>query len=165
MNYVIVDGELRHYGVKGMKWGVIRASKKLAKATTKEERDAAISSLKKHRSKGAAKVEKLKKKAPKLQENMENMIVKNEIKAAKLNDKAAKARRKEYSLFTSKRKAAKLEFKAKKLEARAASLLASSNNAKAKVLANKTMQEAFNREISNIDQILVDRGKKYLKGA
>ena len=43
--------ELYHYGVKGMRWGVRRAQKKLAKATTKEDRDKAIAALKKHKEK------------------------------------------------------------------------------------------------------------------
>lgn len=30
------QNELQHYGVPGMRWGVIRAKKKLAKASTQE---------------------------------------------------------------------------------------------------------------------------------
>ena len=29
--------ELKHYGVKGMRWGIIRAQKKLSRATTDED--------------------------------------------------------------------------------------------------------------------------------
>jgi hypothetical protein len=39
MEYVIVNGELYHHGVKGMKWGVRREQKKLAKAQKKWDRD------------------------------------------------------------------------------------------------------------------------------
>ena len=59
------DGELMHYGVPGMKWGVRRATKRLSKATTKEQRDKAVGKLETHRAKASAKIEKLNKKRPK----------------------------------------------------------------------------------------------------
>ena len=83
------DGELMHYGVKGMKWGVRRASKQLSKATTNEERDRAISKLEKHRSKASAKIDKLTKKQPKLQKKVDKAIQKNDVKAAKIDRQVA----------------------------------------------------------------------------
>ena len=165
MEYVIQDGELCHYGVKGMKWGVRRASKRLSRATTDDERRKAVSSLQKHRSKGSAEIAKLKKQQPKLQSKADRAVVKYDTEAARLANDAAKARKKMGRRFTSEKKAEKLYLKANTLETQAAVLKAKSSEAKAKIQANKTMQEAFQREIDNIDRILVERGKKYLKGA
>ena len=48
---------LQHYGVRGMRWGIRRASKTLSKSSsTSEQREKAISSLQKHRAKATKKV-------------------------------------------------------------------------------------------------------------
>lgn len=165
MNQYREPDSLQHYGVKGMKWGVRRASKRLYKATTDDERRKAVASLQKHRSKGSAEIAKLQKKQPKLEANAERAVVRYDPKIAKLSGQAARARRKMGRVFVTNSQYDRLRWKAERWEAQAASLKASSAEAKAKVQANKTMQEAFQREIDNIDQILVERGKKYLKGA
>ena len=156
--------ELYHYGVKGMRWGVRRATKRLSKATTDEKQKSAVASLQKHKSKGSAEIEKLRKKQPKLQAKADRAVEKYDLKAAKLNTKAAKARKKMGGTFVSARKAEKLYIKAKKLETKASVLQGKSDTAKSKVKANKSMQEAFKREIDNIDQALLDRGRQYLNG-
>ena len=61
--YITTDGELYHYGVKGMKWGVRRAQKALSKASSSRDSDRALSKLQKHRDKGSAELAKLKKLA------------------------------------------------------------------------------------------------------
>ena len=165
MNQYQESDSLQHYGVKGMKWGVRRASKRLSKATTDDERRKAVSSLQKHRSKGSAEITKLQKKQPKLEEKAERAVVKYDTKAARLTSKAARARRRMGGVFVSNSKAERLYTQARTLETKAYVLKSKSAEAKAKVQANKTMQEAFQREIDNIDQILIERGKKYLKGA
>ena len=156
------NDELTHYGILGMRWGVRRTRAQLDRASTKDGRDKAISKLNKYRTKGAAEIDKLKKKGVKLEKQSENLIIKNETKAANLNKQAAKKRSKMYGFFTSQEEAKDLEFQAKKLEARANELIASSKNAKAKVESNSTMIKAFQREIDNIDDALVKAGKKYL---
>lgn len=155
--------ELYHYGVKGMRWGVRRATTKMFKRDQpKVYRDQAMSSLKKHREKGTAEIAKLKKRGVKLTETVEKQTIKNETKAAKLRNKAAKKRNKMYGLFTSRKKAAKLEYKANKMDAKAAKLETKAARAKTLLNKNKTMIGAFEREISNIDSALVNYGKWYL---
>lgn len=143
--------ELYHYGVVGMKWGVRRATKKLNKATTKEQRDKAIAKLQKHRTKATAKIDKLNKKLPPL---------KDDRYAQKLKAKSAKAKRKATRWFTSEERAQKLLTKAMKLDAKSDAIIARSNEAKIKLEQNKTMQRLFNEGISNIDKALASTKRK-----
>ena len=156
--------ELYHYGVRGMRWGVRRATKRLSKATTDDKRKSAVASLEKHRTKGSAEIEKLQKKEAKLQAEVDRSAVKYDVKAAKFSTKAAKARKKMGGRFVSARKAERLYMRSKALDAKASVLREKSSTAKVKIQANKTMQEAFKREIKNIDKALVDRGREYLNG-
>lgn len=156
--------ELQHYGVKGMRWGVKRATKQLYKATTSEQKAKAVAKLQKHRDKASKEVAKLEKKHPKLEQKVEQKIVKNETKAAKLSDKAASKRNRAYGLFTSQNKSEKLIYEANKLQARADALNAKSKKAKAELQRNETMQAAFKKGINEIDQTLVSKGRKYING-
>lgn len=156
--------ELYHYGVKGMRWGVRRASKQLSNATDSASRAKAISSLNKHKQKGSAEIAKLEKQNIKLEKKVEDRAFTIDNKAAKLTAKAAKKRDKSYGLFVSQRRHRKLQFKAKKLEAKAAKLTTKSDQYKTKIEGNKEMVKAFQREINNIDQVLVDKGRKYING-
>lgn len=174
MNYIIDNGtfyecatesndELAHYGVKGMRWGVRRNTKRL-RSDDSGTREKAVASLQKARSKGAAEVAKLKKKGVKLEQKHEQHVIKSETKAARLNEKAAKQRNKAYGLFVSKNKMAKRLGKAQVLEAKANALTTKAANAKAKINSNEAMIKAFEREISNIDTALTSRGRKYVNG-
>ena len=162
--YVIVNGELKHYGVKGMKWGVRKATKLLSKATTREERDKAVASLQKHREKSTAKIAKLNKKAVKLQKKVDEKIRVNDPRAAKLQAKAAALRNKKYGLFVSKEKADQIEFKAAKIENEAKRLKALSDKAKAELTNNQRMIQAFETGIKDIDKTLAEAGKRYING-
>lgn len=171
-NYIISNGtfydcgsddELAHYGVLGMKWGVRRNTRRLSSSDS-ATRAKAAGALRKSRDKGSAQIAKLKKKGVKLEEKHEQHIIKSETKAAKLNAKAAKQRRKAYGLFTSSGKTAKRLGKAQLYETKANALTAKANEAKAKINKNNAMIKAFEREISNIDTALADRGRKYING-
>lgn len=162
-NYEMGD-ELQHYGVLGMKWGVRRASRNLSSATTREQRDKAVASLQKHRTKGEAKVQKLEKRHVKLEKDVERAITKSDTKASEIARKAAHKRNKAYGTFVSKRRSDKLLFKANKLDAKANNLKALSEDAKAKLAKNEKMTEMFNREIKNIDNALLDKGRRYING-
>ena len=76
MNYSYKTNELYHYGVKGMRWGVRRASKQLTKATTSDSRNKAIANLNKHREKASSEVSKLKKQRVKLDDKLRKATTK-----------------------------------------------------------------------------------------
>lgn len=165
MDYILTDnGELYHYGVKGMKWGVRRAQKRLSSASTRDERAAAVSSLKKHKQKGSAKLEKLQNKTAKLEKRANDTRLKYESKAPGMRATAARKRAKSYGLLNtdlsvwSRRKAAA------RLEAKAAGLESTAMKAKLKLEKNQRMIKAFQTEISKIDKTLAESGRRYING-
>lgn len=163
--YNTSDEELYHYGVKGMRWGVRRASKQLSNATTDKQREKAVSSLNKHREKSTDKITKLEKARPKLEKKVEQQITKNDVKATKLQQKAAHKRDKGYNaLLMSQKRRQKNIFKADRLQAKADALKADSEKAKAMLAKNDAMTKAFKQGISTIDKALVENGRRYVNG-
>lgn len=155
--------ELYHYGVRGMRWGVRRASKTLISTkASSDKKKKAVASLQKHKQKATKKVIKLTAKNEKLGKKNDKFILKNDAKIAKLNRKAAKKRAKAYGLFTSKSKTEKLKFKAEKLEAKAAKLSTKRDEVKAKMAKNDRLISMYNEGISHINKVSVSNGKKYL---
>lgn len=159
------DDTLEHYGVKGMRWGVRRAKKQLSKASSKEAHDKAISTLNKHRQKGEAKIKKLSGKAAALEKQRDKQIVKDDVKAAELHQKALKTRDKMGKRRVSTEKAIKLQIKADALDARAERIRANSELTKRQIEQNHTMQKAFKEQISLIDETIAEEGKRYLKAS
>lgn len=157
-----MDSEtLQHYGVKGMKWGVHRARKKISKATTREDLDKATSSLKKHRDKTSAAIEKLEKKNVKDIAVYEKRVKRDAEKSAKLERKAAKKKRKAAGHFITNGRSKELLYEAQKLDAKISTLDARVKKAEVKVKKNQIMMDAFNRGLKDIDAALVEAGKKY----
>lgn len=154
--------ELKHYGVKGMRWGVTRAQKKLARASTEEQKDAAVASLHKHRSKATAKVTKLESKRPKLQKAYDKTILKTDVKIAKVEQKRNKYSRKANRILTTKKSAARNLAKAQIKDMKVKELRARSHKAKAYMAKNEKLIELFNQGISDIDSTLVSAGRKYI---
>ena len=111
-DHIVRDGELYHYGVVGMKWGVRRAVSKTQRRS-KLERKAA---------KYTIKAEKARKKSDKLHaEELDKSIRNKSAKAAKFRVKAAKLMKKslsevdDYKSDRLVRKAEKNKLKAEKI--------------------------------------------------
>lgn len=169
--YKIVNGqlmstdELKHYGVLGMKWGVRRASKRLAKATTKEQRDKAVAKLEKHREKASAKIAKLEKKAPKLQKRIDKNMKGIDKKVVSYKAQSSKYKRRALSPFVSEKRASKLMFKAMKMDAKSDELMALSMRTKNKLENNQRMTRLFKEGIDTIDKNIVNKGKRIVTGS
>lgn len=155
------DKELKRYGVVGMKWGVRRAKKNLSSATTAESKKKAVAKLEKHRAKATKEVTKLNKRRVVLQDEADKHIQNTEIKAAKLQKKAAKATKKAYNgLFYSNDERQALLFKAERLNAKADNLIAKSKMNKAKIAENEMLIGRFNEGIDTIDRTLAESKRK-----
>lgn len=157
------NNELLHYGVKGMRWGVRRATKALSKATTSEQRDKAVNSLNKHRERATRKIEKLDKARPKLERRVEKALTKHDVQAAKYSKRALKYERKSNGIFRSEEGRDYYRAEANKMQYKANKLMTKSNEAKAALAKNETMTKAFRQGINDIDDALVKYGKDYLK--
>lgn len=169
-NYYINNGqlvsedELYHYGVRGMKWGVRRATKQLSNATTKGERDAAVAKLKKHQEKGTAKMKKLQSKTAKLEKKAERAQLMYDSKAPGMRMRAAMNRSRSYGLLTTSGGNNRRARSAAKYEAQAARLEYNAMQAKLRLEKNKKMIEAFKTEIKNVDKTLAKKGRRYING-
>ena len=161
--YHITDGELRHYGVRGMKWGVRRNLKRLGNANSAKDSDArakAVAKLEKHKAKSIKKLDKLQSKQPDLQKRVDKANTNLAEKRAGALQKAARYSRKASRKWTFNREG-KMR-KAMKWQAKAMSYESAAADAKAKLEKNRQMQETFKKGISQIDKALVDKGRKYL---
>ena len=147
--------ELYHYGVKGMRWGVRRASKKLSKATDEKKKAKAVASLEKHREKGTAEIKKLDSSTSKLQAKREKQRQTTDVKAAD-----AMVRSQTPIMLRSRRE--KFRNEANKWYVRADSLRAESERTQALMNKNERPKKMFQQEIDKIDQALVEKGKRRL---
>lgn len=117
------ENYLRHYGVLGMKWGVIRSLKSWNNATDKASKVKAANSLQKHHNKITSKITTLDAKTKKLGQKKFKFETKTKPKIAKYSTKAIKLENKAYKMGVGKmEKAKKLEGKARKLDKKASKL-------------------------------------------
>ena len=157
------QNELMHYGVAGMKWGVRHQQKRLAKATTSEQRDKVVNKLNAHKAKATKKIEKLDKQHKRLQKDYEANIVSTDVKAREYANKAAYYDAKRYGRFVSKNKRDKYAYEAGKYRAKAEELKALSEKTKANLLRNEQMTEFYKQGLKDIDSTLIEAGKKRFK--
>lgn len=168
--YMIVNGqfhsedELYHYGVKGMQWGVRRATKRLGRAKTTKQYNKAVDILNKHRAKATKEISKLSAKRPKLERAYTKALRKVDPKIAKLERKKYKLTRKAGGMFTSDKKAAKLLRKSAALDLKIEGLKTKSQSAKIAMAKNEHMTALYKQGVSNIDMALASTGKKYVQG-
>lgn len=154
------DEELMHYGVLGMKWGVKRASKRLSKAKTSEERAAAIAKLNKHRAKATKKVTTLNKERARLEKRVNANATTTDVKVAKMERESARLKRKAQGVFVSEKQAELIMYKAMNLDSKASELKSLSNEAKTLLAKNKTITRQFEKGIADIDEIIRSKGKR-----
>lgn len=159
--------ELMHYGVKGMRWGIHRASKQLGKGyatgdTAKVQK--ATARLEKHRGKAQKKINKLSKTNEQLEKKRDKQIIKNEPKIAELNRKATDYRSRVYnSRFMRDKKANKLMNRAQSYEIEAKRLQAISDRTKAEIAKNARLSSQYSKGIKDIDQAIATKGRDYIK--
>ena len=159
-----MDSEtLQHYGVKGMKWGVHKVRKKISTASSRKEVEGIIDGLNFYKSEASKEAAKLKRKNERNQTVLDKRISRDAVKSAKLETKAAKKKRKAAGVFVTDGRAKELMFEAQKLDAKVSTLDARVKKAKAKVDKNKVMMDALDQLIKDIDDGLVEAGKKLMQ--
>lgn len=163
MHSIANNNELYHYGVLGMRWGVRRATKKLSKSKTSEQKSKAVNSLQKHGNKIEKKLNKLNKQGTKIQSQMDKYTLKREPKAVKLESKAIRLRNKaDYGLFVSARRAGELRAKAATLEEKVREIRRGAQATRVKLEQNKRYREIFSQGFKDVETALVSAGESYV---
>lgn len=165
--YITTNGELYHYGVKGMKWGVIRQRKNLA--------DRGIARREKKNVKLERKAAKYDVKASKralrnIKKGYDNAGLVATKKSAKLNVKAAKLERKALKAENGSRKELALKRKAakkrlKSVKSMTVSELSTKKDYKYQIGAAKARYkiEKNNMKIDSLNSRSIDLGRRLME--
>ena len=154
--------ELMHYGVRGMKWGIRKATKELGSSDARTQQRG-VARLESHRTKAVKKVAKLESKQPKLQKKVDKATLKTDIKAAKFEKKAGKETRKAMRAWTDEGRQKHL-VKAQVYDMKVKDLHSRSSVAKAQIAKNERLTAMFNKGINDIDAALIETGRQYING-
>lgn len=176
-DYIIKDGELYHYGVPGMKWGIRRSREKLSKRIDKLTRSndtlrdrkitydklAAQNEVRSNQviaknQKYASRIAKASAKKSKYlakQYKAQNGLFRSEERAAKYAGKVAK-----YDMKLNKAKA-KLNFN--KYATKAANFKALAEEAKTKIESNDRLKTMYTSTIRAMDKGTIKQGKLFMQ--
>ena len=160
------SNELQHHGVKGMKWGVRRGTSQLSKAKTTGDRELhnkGVATLNKHKTKINKKVARLDKNISTLQAKRNRQMQVDDVKAARLNAKAANLNRRATRPFTSGWKADKLMRQATLTNIKADVIRSKSQETQALINKTKTQKSIFEKGLSDIDRTLMANGENFVK--
>ncbi len=141
MAYYLTKDELMHHGVLKQKWGVRRYQNPDGSLTPEG---------KLHYAELYGRRETYIDKAKKIQSELDKETERHGVKIAKLENKAAKLRKKETGLFVSKEKAAKLEEKARRAEIKANSLNSKSRKLQAKLDKVNSILRDYDTKLDSI---------------
>lgn len=150
--FEFVDGSsyLAHFGTKGQRWGFRRYQNEDGSLT--EEGKA-------RRAKLLKKSEKYEKKLNRLAPKIEKQMGRNLRKATKMQEKAAKYKRKSRGLFTNDEQRDYYNTMAADMELKAQERLKKLNRYKAKANYYNSKISSYNRKISKIDPSYVAAGE------
>ena len=160
-NYYYPTDELYHYGILGMRWGVRRSRKELARAQNASERDEAVSKLNKHREKGTNKMNSLNKRG----ESIRRRAVRNETIASIYARKAARERIAAHgptSLMKTKIQKRYHEFQATRAQSKSSRRMVVASRYNALSALNQRSVNAFQKEISKIDKSIAEAGRRFI---
>lgn len=167
-NYIITyDGELYHYGVKGMKWGVIRYRKNSAdRGIARRERQ----NVKLEKKAAKYDVKASKRALKNIKKGYDSVGLVATKKSAKLNVKAAKLERKALKVdpdsrkyLAVKRKAAKARLKS--MKSMSISELSTKKDYKYQIEAAKARYkiEKNNMKIDSLDARSIELGRRLME--
>lgn len=162
--------ELYHYGVKGMKWGVIRSKYKSHKLNSAKKK---IAKLDKQNERLETKAAKSQKKADKatyksLKKGVDVGQVQSvksaklKYKASKLESKSTKMEKGSRDYLSAKKKAAKLAYKSVK-ELKTTDLSSKEYKHMVKAAKSKYKLESNKLRIDKLDKRVVDLGRQILE--
>ena len=160
-NYYYPTDELHHYGIIGMRWGVRRSKKELARAQNTSERDEAVSKLNKHREKGTNKIDSLRKQNARLQ----SKAARNDAMASYYARKSSREKNAAYgptSLMKTKIQKRYHVFQSTRAQAKSSRRMSAASRYKTLMSWKQKSINAYQKEVNKIDTMIVESGKRFV---